>query len=270
MGLGSSLKKVVKSVLPAASAAVGAYFGGPTGAASGYQVGKALNGGEGGIEESFVNGAVGLGQDNLAAQQQWQYSKMASDYAFNQNLKMWNMQNAYNDPSAQMARLKAAGLNPNLVYGGGNVTGNTSGSAPQYDTPKVSFEDRSIQRQQMRLALAEHQQSISNQAIENDLARQRLVLQEREADRNDALAQAQIAAYKANLGMIDANIGNIASQEDYRKRSLAQTQYNADLKRYYDRVDRYARRRSLMSDGEFERLILKEVGRRPMLMDYLK
>lgn len=31
----------------------------------------------------------------------------------------WNMQNAYNSPAEQMARLKAAGLNPNLVYGNG-------------------------------------------------------------------------------------------------------------------------------------------------------
>lgn len=31
----------------------------------------------------------------------------------------WNMMNEYNSPQAQMARLKAAGLNPNLVYGSG-------------------------------------------------------------------------------------------------------------------------------------------------------
>lgn len=31
----------------------------------------------------------------------------------------WNMTNEYNSPQAQMARLKAAGLNPNLVYGSG-------------------------------------------------------------------------------------------------------------------------------------------------------
>jgi len=34
-------------------------------------------------------------------------------------LEDWNMQNAYNSPAAQMDRLKAAGLNPNLVYGHG-------------------------------------------------------------------------------------------------------------------------------------------------------
>lgn len=31
----------------------------------------------------------------------------------------WQMQNAYNSPEQQMQRLKAAGLNPNLVYGNG-------------------------------------------------------------------------------------------------------------------------------------------------------
>ncbi|AXH73601.1 MAG: DNA pilot protein [Microviridae sp.] len=34
----------------------------------------------------------------------------------------WNMQNAYNTPEAQMARYKAAGLNPNLIYGSGTTT----------------------------------------------------------------------------------------------------------------------------------------------------
>lgn len=45
------------------------------------------------------------------------------------NLEMWNMQNAYNDPVQQMARLEKAGLNPNLVYGTGAVA-NQTGSAP--------------------------------------------------------------------------------------------------------------------------------------------
>lgn len=35
------------------------------------------------------------------------------------NLADWAMQNQYNSPAQQMARLKEAGLNPNLVYGSG-------------------------------------------------------------------------------------------------------------------------------------------------------
>lgn len=35
------------------------------------------------------------------------------------NLQQWNRENLYNSPSEQMKRLKAAGLNPNLMYGNG-------------------------------------------------------------------------------------------------------------------------------------------------------
>lgn len=48
---------------------------------------------------------------------QWneqQYTKQRQD-----NLADWRMQNEYNDPTAVMARLRKAGLNPNLVYGDG-------------------------------------------------------------------------------------------------------------------------------------------------------
>lgn len=37
------------------------------------------------------------------------------------NLMMWQKQNAYNDPSAQMSRLRAAGINPALAYANGGL-----------------------------------------------------------------------------------------------------------------------------------------------------
>lgn len=51
--------------------------------------------------------------------------------AYQRSIDTWNMNNAYNDPSAQMERLKQAGLNPNLVYGGGATTTASAPSAPQ-------------------------------------------------------------------------------------------------------------------------------------------
>lgn len=36
----------------------------------------------------------------------------------NDNVSFWRQQNQYNDPSAQVSRLKSAGLNPALMYGG--------------------------------------------------------------------------------------------------------------------------------------------------------
>lgn len=63
--------------------------------------------------------------------------KMA-EYEYSKNLEMWNKTNEYNLPSSQMARLKQAGLNPNLVYGSGGAT-TQAAQMPKYNAPTQSF-----------------------------------------------------------------------------------------------------------------------------------
>lgn len=69
-------------------------------------------------------GASAVSQGKLNKRnRQWQekmYEKQRTD-----RLSDWERQNAYNSPQAQMDRLSAAGLNPNLVYGKG--ADNTAG-----------------------------------------------------------------------------------------------------------------------------------------------
>lgn len=64
-----------------------------------------------------------------STKQQNEANRKAVDRANAYDLYTWDLANKYNDPSAQMKRLAAAGLNPNLVYGSGSVTGNTTGTA---------------------------------------------------------------------------------------------------------------------------------------------
>lgn len=47
----------------------------------------------------------------------------------------WERENAYNSPAAQMARFKAAGLNPNLIYGQNNEAGSVRQG--QMDVPNL-------------------------------------------------------------------------------------------------------------------------------------
>lgn len=55
------------------------------------------------------------------------------------NERQWQMQNEYNHPSAQMARLRESGLNPNLVYGhGADATAQSiSNASPGTWNPKA-------------------------------------------------------------------------------------------------------------------------------------
>lgn len=58
------------------------------------------------------------------------YEKQVQD-----NIEFWRMQNSYNDPSAQRARLEAANLNPALLYG--SSASGAAGSAGSIQSAKA-------------------------------------------------------------------------------------------------------------------------------------
>ena len=87
--------------------------------------------------------AVDVARENTdkTIQAQLDQQKFQNDY----NYRMWQEQNAYNTPSAQMERLAAAGLNPNLVYGSGSVVGNAAERAPSSATADLNYNYAALQ-----------------------------------------------------------------------------------------------------------------------------
>ena len=64
-------------------------------------------------------------------------NKAEAELAYQRAVEMWHRQNAYNTPEAQMARFKAAGLNPHLIYGQGSA-GNAAAPA-QYQAANMQY-----------------------------------------------------------------------------------------------------------------------------------
>lgn len=167
---------------------------------------------------SLLGGIFGLGAQSSANET----NKELADYAYQKSVEMWNRQNAYNTPSSQMERLRAAGLNPNLVYGSG-VTGNTSSGAPDYKAPNVSavtsggFVSDAVQKGlwtkaqldnlQQQTELSKSQQQVSEQNIAKIGAETAKILTERARSRFELglareLRQNSIDVANANLDKI--------------------------------------------------------------------
>lgn len=99
-----------------------------------------------GIIDGIIGGAASLASSGIQAKtakyntdRTIAANRQMAEYEFSKNLEMWNKGNEYNSPAAQMERLKEAGLNPNLVYGSGSVSGNSSGSLPEYNAPTAQY-----------------------------------------------------------------------------------------------------------------------------------
>lgn len=77
----------------------------------------------GAIGNFFTGGA--------SARKQYQYQSKLMDKQNQQQIDFWKMNNEYNTPFNQRARLEQAGLNPDLMYGG-------SGNMPQSQMPSAA------------------------------------------------------------------------------------------------------------------------------------
>lgn len=88
-----------------------------------------------------INAGVGAIQNKQNRDWQANEAQKARDHATseriaaqNWNLDMWNLQNEYNDPAAQMERMKNAGINPAAaaqgISGNGSESGSVQGSSP--------------------------------------------------------------------------------------------------------------------------------------------
>lgn len=86
---------------------------------------------------SLAGGIIGLGGSVISTLLGNKANKDMADYQYQKDLDMWNRTNAYNSPEQQMQRLKAAGLNPNLVYGTGATANTAPAVMPRYQAPHM-------------------------------------------------------------------------------------------------------------------------------------
>ena len=176
------------------------------------------------------------------AKYQAQWQQQENEKAYQRSLNMWNLQNEYNSPTQQMARIRAAGLNPNLVYGNG-VTGNSSGSTPQYEPAKFSaptmqayrgwnlgISDAISQFLSYRTAKAQ----VDNMEAQNSLIRQQTA--------TEATKQANIAAstsrseFDLNMAkeLKDVSVSSAIADMNHKQASAAQgwTKANREVVQY--------------------------------------
>lgn len=80
---------------------------------------------------AVAGSALGWGSQSSANSS----NKNLAQYKYDKDLEMWNRQNNYNTPSAQMQRYAQAGINPNIIASQGNA-GNATGM-PEYSAPDI-------------------------------------------------------------------------------------------------------------------------------------
>ena len=159
-------------------------------------------GGGGQIWGPVVSAGLQMGTDYLSYQQR---KKLEAD-ARKFNREMWELQNKYNHPLQKMARLKDAGLNPNLIYGSspGSAVGNAGavapGKAPEFNVrnPMNAFMTAKVQQAQSNNLKSVT--DLNNVKALTELERTGLTRANKELIQGTLMSNIEIAENQASLG----------------------------------------------------------------------
>lgn len=101
-----------------------------------------------------------------------EFAEYMYDKSYDNNIKMWNLQNNYNLPKNMIARMKQAGLNPDMMYSGSGISPSpnlqaavsgspSSGSLPGYGGLAEAFNNARLIDSQIQLNEANAKKSNS-------------------------------------------------------------------------------------------------------------
>lgn len=182
------------------------------------------------------------------------YNQMLARQQNQWNLEQWQRENYYNSPAAQMARLRAAGLNPDLMYGQG-TTGNSFGSpemtsgAPSEPQDMSSILSKRSFGQTLNLAIEREQQRRMNEA---QIEAIRATAREKNVNANateieSAIAQAREGREVQLFGLTLRNTQLLGDKTDAEIKSIFQDieVMKKDVDRIVSEIDR---NRALIKD----------------------
>lgn len=174
---------------------------------------------------ALATGASVVGQtagnavvSGVNAKKSYKYTKKLSEWQNEQNMLNWNTQAAYNSIGAQMARLRAAGLNTNLLYGSG-ADGGIASAAPEVNPTPMEFQmhDPNLGGA-MATGLSVYQAAaeLSNIEARTDLTKQQTLTEmyktaiaSKDYEFADAIKRAQLALFGSqtnlNLSSVEVN-----------------------------------------------------------------
>ena len=172
---------------------------------------------------SVIPAIIGAGASLLGGLINNEYAQSKSDQQWDRMNYMQDKMNAYNAPTAQMARLRAAGLNPNLVYAnGGAVIQSAVGNAPQ--PPNSAPIDTQGVLQMV--------QTIVGAMLEKDKIQAQKDMQSQQIQSNEEIAEAKNTTTKEVTGMQTQSNEKVATERNKTEKDISDANRKENVRQF--------------------------------------
>lgn len=195
------------------------------------------------IGSALISGAGSVLGSMFSGHQNYKNTKKLMAYQNQMNIENWKMENKYNSPGAQMARLREAGLNPSLVYSSGtdNTGGSIGSSSPASMAGNVDYSQSIPSAVNTYFAAKMQNQQLANMEYQNDYIRAQLnklhqdtVYQALQNARESAYlgkypVLAELAVSMAKSELEGSGIGNMLRRQQVRLNDVSMTKIGVEI-----------------------------------------
>ena len=188
----------------------------------------------------WLGSAIEAGANLLGGLVGARSNERASEKQMGMQKELIDRQNVYNSPANQMRRLQEAGLNPNLVYGGGAVTGNQSGTGSAPTVASNGDYGLSKLGNSINTYMA-----VQNHDMDMQLKNQSLLNNEVVNKNNNLQAQAQLIKTQTEDKVLNAELQKIQVQNKLLQHDqkiieknpgmMSNSKYQADYENLWDK-----------------------------------
>lgn len=209
-----------------------------------------------GSQNKTVEKQLAAAREEAEKTRHWQTSEREAQNDW--NYKLWEANNAYNTPSANLARLKAAGMNPDLMYTNGqslgpSVTaqGGMTPSGPVADTsawnryrPLGSVASQALADTALSAQVSKTTAETSGQQYSNDILKS-------DASFRDAFNQGQLDTIHSSILVNDSKIQLNDSQSSQARAMVRQI--DANISKINSEIDLLISQAADVDDRVWER-----------------
>lgn len=173
------------------------------------------------MDPATIAGLAGAGASLVGGLVNNAWADARTDKQFKRMNEMQDKMNAYNAPVAQMARLREAGLNPNLVYAnGGAVIQSAVGNAPQpANTAPIDTQ-----------GVLQMVQTIVGAMLEKDKIQAQKDVTAMQTQSNEKVAEGHDTTQKEVTGMQTKSNENIATERNTTEKEMNTDRINSTEK----------------------------------------
>lgn len=209
---------------------------------------------------NIIPSIVGAGASFVGGLINNEYAQSRADQQWYRTLEMQDKMNAYNAPISQVARLKEAGLNPNLVYANGGAVIQSAGGQPPAPPQSHPIDTQGVLQMVQTIvgAMLEKDKIQANKEMQSQQIQSNQDIAEARNTTDKQISEARNKSSERNVDVTTASNQSIATERNKTEKEMQKERIESNEKIEFAKLSESARQADMRNAIDRGHLVIDQ------------